>query len=688
MTERHKDIKESDIIERMRAVPRYEPGLMFRLKVFMVTTFPSLEYSRARTTSRQNGWGSRFELSGHGRIAVAGAMALVLAFLIFSSLVLVSGNSLPGSPLYSLKRAREKVGLALTWSQAAKAEKHLTLASNRLGELDSMAGSGQIDPDSVESIAKDYNSDTAAVTRMLQENPASPQSKEIARELQALQTQKTNMVRRLAAEAPSGVLASADGASIKVTDTGSSGVLGPTPEVQGTTNEKGEFLLDVDASDPAKLTALDVKIEKDGRKAIVPVFAAARGNEKYAVTVAPEVQVVKVNQPVEFALKIAPKDGSSLGQKRVKLIDSSRTCLIDGKPGEAALWTDSSGSCSFSLVKTSDSEVSRISLQVEDGGWVSAGQLMAVGGLVTSHDSGGTGAVSATSSGSQSSPQSVELNNGKVRAIARKSSDGEVLRGVVAVGSASEAGPLLDPVVVEGRALGGSVTVDGPRVTFTNEKAAGYEIAFDLSIGGGSIRKTYQVILASGDPFVTVNCSVSVSGGAIQVAKDNPGLLVTDVLKRPAGATVEVGGQKAEGVLEPGKSSLYAFQVGNPYVAFGTGNGIVFAACPIDSESYPDSWLLTSDTVTPKLSGSSSALAGGFKTTMILGVTDKEGLESVIGRSRNGIGDPSSSANTPVVESTDGFTVLTIPGLDKLSRGKQPLTLKILKQYEQVFQKF
>ncbi|HJQ45416.1 MAG TPA: DUF5667 domain-containing protein [Amycolatopsis sp.] len=69
---------------------------------------------------------------------LAAAVAIVVAL---GGLGLVlSKNSLPGDRLYGIKRAGESAQLGLTFDDAAKAEKHLQFASNRLDELTALRG--------------------------------------------------------------------------------------------------------------------------------------------------------------------------------------------------------------------------------------------------------------------------------------------------------------------------------------------------------------------------------------------------------------------------------------------------------------------------------------------------------------------------------------------------------------------
>jgi len=680
-----KKIREDDLIDRIRSVKRYEPALKLRLRVTLAAALGKPVLSRSRDAER--GAYPRFERGSRGRLAAACAVCVALAFLVFSSLVLASGSSLPGQPLYGLKRAREKLGLALTLGASGRAERHLALASNRLSELDRLTSTGAAEPGDIEGIARDYNSNTAAVARMLASEPASPGAKAIAMELRAIQTQKSNMVRRLCAESPSGVLAGAGGAKVSVVDAGATGVLGAAGRVSGTTDEAGEFPLVVDVKDRAQAALLDAVVEADGRKSVIPVFATAEGNEKYTVEVAPGMQAAALNRLVTFTVNVSRKNGSNIGQRRIRLFDRSRTCLIDGQRSEAVTWTDRNGAGTFVFVKTSADAVSRIFLQVEEGSWVDAGQILAVGAVEGPALSTTSRAVAATTSGSPSNPTGVELDNRIVRVSARKSPDGEILKSVAPAGRTGEAGPLYEPMVPESRTVGGTVSVDGPRVSRSTEKAASYEIAFTMTVNGGSIKKSYEVALAAGDCFATVRCNVVVSGDASEFVRAHPSLLAPGVLERPSGSTLEINGRKPEETPERDRVTLFAFQVGNPLIAFHTGNSVVFAAYAIDSGSFPDTWSVSAGGVSA-VTEAPGVVARGRESVMLVGVTDRKGLQTAIARARGGTEDSTALVPETPGGSAEGFTVIATPGIEQMAKGKQALTLHVLKRYEQVFQKF
>ncbi|MDQ0377731.1 DUF5667 domain-containing protein [Amycolatopsis thermophila] len=78
------------------------------------------------------------------RRALATVLAAAAALIVFAGGVglLLSRGSLPGDPLYGVKRASESAELQLTFDEAARGSKHLQFASNRLDELAAMGTPG------------------------------------------------------------------------------------------------------------------------------------------------------------------------------------------------------------------------------------------------------------------------------------------------------------------------------------------------------------------------------------------------------------------------------------------------------------------------------------------------------------------------------------------------------------------
>ncbi|MBU1204726.1 MAG: hypothetical protein KKE93_02340 [Nanoarchaeota archaeon] len=87
---------------------------------------------------------------------------------------LPDAGTTPDSALYGLDRAFERIGLALTFSKAAKAEKRLQIASERLAELKAMTDKGK--PEYSDDLANEYDNnikeanEIATIAKLLRED--------------------------------------------------------------------------------------------------------------------------------------------------------------------------------------------------------------------------------------------------------------------------------------------------------------------------------------------------------------------------------------------------------------------------------------------------------------------------------------------------------------------------------------
>lgn len=92
------------------------------------------------------------------RIATAGLATAVLVALGASSAIAAADAALPGQPLYGLKRAVERMGLAMHRGESSRAEVHLRLAARRLAEIQALLAAGQ----TAASVYGDYEAALAA----------------------------------------------------------------------------------------------------------------------------------------------------------------------------------------------------------------------------------------------------------------------------------------------------------------------------------------------------------------------------------------------------------------------------------------------------------------------------------------------------------------------------------------------
>ena len=110
--------RELDVIARLRelgdaATPDAETRERIRARIRRQRATPDPAWRRRRIAN-----------------ALAGVAALLIALAGLG--VLLSQNSMPGDPFYSIKRIRESAELGLTFGDAARADKHLRFASARL----------------------------------------------------------------------------------------------------------------------------------------------------------------------------------------------------------------------------------------------------------------------------------------------------------------------------------------------------------------------------------------------------------------------------------------------------------------------------------------------------------------------------------------------------------------------------
>jgi hypothetical protein len=527
----------------------------------------------------------------------------------------------------------------------------------------------RVNPDSVEVIAKEYAADTTAVNNVLKQYPGSAESQSLAKRLGALQVQKENIVRRITAAAPDSVLAEASGASVSVKDVNGALVAQLS---SGATDGKGEFRFDIDTKEASQAAGLDATIEKDGRKQVVPVFDAVPTRDRYKVEVEPAARVLTVNTPVTYTVKVTRADGAPVASRRVRFSDRSLTSALNSTTGEAVVWTDAGGSCQITITKTSTSASSRIELAVEDAGWIEAGEVLRLGGLETAAGARRPGGVSAGISGTRA-----QMDNGIISVVAQDAREGTIVSSLGPSSGAAAAGPLYDSLPAEARKLAKTVTVSGPRLTTEDGISASYEVALELPVGDGSIKKTYQVTLVKGNAFASVSCRVEARGAGFELAQKNPALLRTAVLQTPPGQTFDFAGKQVAAPAA-GLNEFLSFQAANPYFTYASGGGFVFAAYPIDSETYPQSLELTSDSVGPSTIGLTPK--ADATTLMMLGYADTASLDSMAARARAGIGQQAGALSNATA--ADGFTVITEPSFERLSGGRQQVTLKVLKQYE------
>jgi hypothetical protein len=100
------------------------------------------------------------------RMVVATAAAAMM-LLVSGAAFAVSANDRPDQALYGMKRAREAIQLAFTFSAQPKAQKHLNFARNRFEEVHELLDAGIGDASVYNKTLADMNKSTAAATSLL-----------------------------------------------------------------------------------------------------------------------------------------------------------------------------------------------------------------------------------------------------------------------------------------------------------------------------------------------------------------------------------------------------------------------------------------------------------------------------------------------------------------------------------------
>jgi hypothetical protein len=96
---------------------------------------------------------------------------MVLALALAGAGILASRDALPGDGLYTVKRVSESAGLALTFDEMSRAQRHLDLASTRLGEVEQLVATDPEvtteDPELVTSAIQEFDDSTGEGARIL-----------------------------------------------------------------------------------------------------------------------------------------------------------------------------------------------------------------------------------------------------------------------------------------------------------------------------------------------------------------------------------------------------------------------------------------------------------------------------------------------------------------------------------------
>ena len=142
-----------------------------RMRAKLMAELPAILTEQTRTAQQTTlssaGKGSAKRVTGpRGRLAIAVGAAFCLVIAVCGMTMLLSNSALPGDPLYGVRRTVESAAMGLTFGDESKGFKHLSYASDRVSDIESLAARY---PDTADSPSGDYltaladfNSDAAA----------------------------------------------------------------------------------------------------------------------------------------------------------------------------------------------------------------------------------------------------------------------------------------------------------------------------------------------------------------------------------------------------------------------------------------------------------------------------------------------------------------------------------------------
>ncbi|MBI2849651.1 MAG: hypothetical protein HYX80_01245 [Chloroflexi bacterium] len=160
-------VKNETIEQCLQSFPQYSAELKPLLETALAARQASAVQPRPEFRDR-----ARYEFNSalqemgrkKGRIAfnwgwqprwVTALVIILIVSLVGSGTVAAAAGSMPDSPLYSVKRATERVELTLTFSELSKAELQTRLAGKRVSEIAYLAEAGK--PEKIAELAESLN---------------------------------------------------------------------------------------------------------------------------------------------------------------------------------------------------------------------------------------------------------------------------------------------------------------------------------------------------------------------------------------------------------------------------------------------------------------------------------------------------------------------------------------------------
>jgi hypothetical protein len=186
-------IQAADRIQKTRH-PRLSVSASKAIEQRLLKRAAELRRSRAKPSP----WPLPFSLRPLATVAATLIVVLALVLAGGGGIVYASTDSLPGSPLYGVKRATEQVQLSLTPAGTSRAELHIKFAQRRLEEVQALAEiRGQVDEEALAALAE-------ATDLALEETEKAPAQDKSALldKLVSLTERQQTVLERVLAEAP------------------------------------------------------------------------------------------------------------------------------------------------------------------------------------------------------------------------------------------------------------------------------------------------------------------------------------------------------------------------------------------------------------------------------------------------------------------------------------------------------
>lgn len=675
------------VVEKMKSIPRIKPSRLFNAKVAFFSMFPTAwllltEDHPVHKLSERLSEPVHLRHKYAARYSTVAAVALVAALLIFSGLTLAARDSNPGDLLYSFKRARENIQVAFTFDRSKKVKKTLSLAETRLDELDHVINEDNPNPACIREVIEDYDSKVASVDHDLAEGKLAG-SGNIEARLNAVETAKDNLQKRLVAAAPTAILTPAEDARVTVKDSQGAVRFGKdgNTSASGETDNDGNFSFTAEVDDIEAAGNMEVTVEADGRTAVVPAYypAAPVIYGPYQASVTPQSSTIKKGQSQTYKLTLS-QDGAAAAGKTIRLSDLSHTGNIDGKVSQAVLETDKNGDCVFEVTKTSVGRPSRISLEVLNGDWKTVGEVLALGSVdIDNAENTAAPAVTTRTTGTTAGGRNIVMENGLIT-VSVNDKNKDIITGCSSTGSDGDSSRVTEPL------LSGSnnntlteQNISKPALISSGPGEAAYEVSYEIAGEDAILTKTYVVTLKRGQPYASIDCTLNLKGSSEQLNDT-----IFDICRVPfaAGSVAEIAGNEAT-IPDDGKPSVFSFNRSKPYAGIESSEKLTFISSPSWSGDNPESWILGSDYI--QMRPNERLLQGGksIKVSAIIAPDSSKYSEELEKYSTSGAAleykDTASRSDTPM-----GFVVATEPSGNDIKSGSQRFTITVYKEYEKL----